>query len=92
MVSILLGDGSSPVYNSHAAVPLGVAAARALVAPGTRKLRYEGRQQQVLLGPEVARDFALEEVEEGCACLDRSLPPGALELERREQSLVVLVR
>ena len=32
MVSILLGDGSRPVDHSHAAVPLGVAAARALVA------------------------------------------------------------
>ena len=29
MVSLLLGDGSSPVYHSHAAAPLGVAAAKA---------------------------------------------------------------
>ena len=52
----------------------------------------ECRQQQLFLSSEVARALPLVEVEKDLACLDRSLPPGALELERREQPLMMLVR
>ena len=52
----------------------------------------ECRQQQLFLSSEVARPLPLEEIEKDLARLDRSLPPGALELQRREQSLMVLVR
>jgi hypothetical protein len=40
----------------------------------------------------VARALPLEEVEKDLARLGRSVTPGALELQRREQSLMVLVR
>ena len=39
--------------------------------------------QLVQLRPEVQKELA---------CIDRSLPPGTFELERREQILMVLVR
>ena len=52
----------------------------------------ERRQQQLFLNSEVARPLSLVEVEKGLACLNSSPPPGALELKRREQTLMVLVR
>jgi hypothetical protein len=40
----------------------------------------------------VARALPLEEIEKDLAGLGRSVLPGALELQRREQTLMVLVR
>ena len=52
----------------------------------------ESRQQQLLLGSEMSRALPFEKVEKDRARVGRRLLPGALELERREQTLMVLVR
>ena len=65
---------------------------RTIAGSSTRCVPGECRQQQLFLSSEVARPLPLVEVEKDLACLDRGLPPGALELERREQPLMVLVR
>jgi hypothetical protein len=52
----------------------------------------ECRQQQLLLRSEVARPLALEEVEKDAARLGRAVLPSALELQGREQALMMLVR
>jgi hypothetical protein len=53
--------------------------------------RAKARQEQLLFDAEMTRALPLEEVQQDLARLGRGLPPRPLELQRREQPLVVLV-